>query len=359
MNITRISGGQNYLAAGGKLPFNFDFAPSKYRIAAAFVEFDGTIDVPAAGVTAEQLTQLVSAIECERRLRTTGLGESAMDWVVNMKDVVRPLALAVGAGQALKMYWPITFRDPRNVSPEDTAPATDFYKGKTLDVYCAKPSDLVAGLAVVGTVQLVLHLEELPTDVVPVSIVKGFVEVIGKETRLPPGHYVDLVLLKNDGSNITDAEMGNMQLTLDGKTNVLEKARLPQLLRSFNYFAAKGTAAQAAGIGGEALPNDGTTPLLPLIHQRPGFKATKLAWAEEYTQFVYDGTLAPNIARIYYRFIEASDEAATFKAAEKLGIKVTEKTIAVGKTDSKNALPAGAFFKRTAGLMARRIGLRA
>lgn len=359
MRIVRISAGQNWLANGGKMQFPLDFVPSNYRVEAAFIEGDLTMDVPAAGVTSEQQTLLLDSYESERRLRGTGIGESCADWCLNGKDVVRPAALAVGNGQGVKLFWPIGFRDPRSIEPQDSSPAGNFYKGKALDVYLRKPADLVAGWVITaGTAQLVVFLSPLPVGVIPQSIIKGYVEVIGKEVKLPPGRYVDLFMVKNDGAVITEAELGNVQLTRDSIENILEKTRTPQLARQFNYFVAKGTTAQAASAEGEALPNSGSLPFAPFITQDEGFKATKLHWAREQLLLTFDGTLAPNIARVFYRIVEPMDEVASAKAAVKLGIPVDEGTVFHPKTASKNGIPEGTPFRAVAGVLARRVGRR-
>ncbi len=354
--IIRISASQNWLTGGGKLQFPLDFLPVGHRITAAHLEAAITIDVPAAGFTADQQTALVTGIEQERRLRTTGLGESAIDWSIQGKDTVRPAALTTGNGQVVSLFWPLAFSDPRNIQGNDHAPATAFLRGKTLDVYLAKAADIVAATVVQsGTVQLVCFLEPLPEGVVPASIVKGYVEVIGKETRLPAGRYTDLVMVKNDGTTITEAELGNIQLTMDGSTNLLERARTPQLARQFNYFRSKGTTQQAASAEGEALPNSGALPMVPFISTEDGYKATKLANVRQQLVLTFDGTLAANVARLFYRYIEPRTAEATIKGAVKLGYKVGAKSIVDPKTASKKGVPEGARYEDSAGIMAARI----
>lgn len=355
MRIIRKSAAQNWLSGGGKLQFPLDFLPAGYRIESIFLCGDLTVTAPAAGVTSEEQTRLVDGIEQDRRLRTTGIGESAMDWCLNGKDIVRPAALAVGAGQAVNYFWPLSYRDPRGVSPNDASPATEFYKGQALDVYLKDPNTIVAGyLVTAGTGYLVVHLSDRPAAVVPQSLVKGYVEVIGKETKLPAGVPVDLVMVKNDGSAFTDAELGNIQLTLDGHTNILERARIADLAREFNYSLAAGGTQQGAGVEGEALPNSGSLPWVPLMFAEKGQKATKLPRARQQVIMTFDGTLAANIARVFYRYIEPQDEVQTAKAGAKLGIPMDERTVVQGKTATKTGLPVDGDFKSTHGILPRR-----
>jgi hypothetical protein len=358
--IKRISAGQNWLTGGGKLQFDLSFLPSGYRIDAATLCADLTMDAPAAGVSAEQQTGLLSGAECERRIRTTGHGLNAQDWQLEGKDSIRPAQLAQGNGQAVPMFWQLGFRDPRSIEPTDASSATAYYKGKALDVYCARPADILAGFAVTaGTAWLEFELSPLPEGTVPQSIVTGYVEVIGKEVKLPAGALVDLIMVKNDGSAITEAELGNMHLVRDGVENLLERFRLPGLSRSFNRYIARGAQVQGAtdGVEGEALPAN-NVPFASVWHPVPPFKATKLPVAREAFVFTFDGTLAPNVARMFYRYVEPMDEVATVKAAAKLGYPVDADSTVDAKTASKNGVPADAPFKGIAGLMARKLRSR-
>jgi hypothetical protein len=344
--------------APGKMQFDLDFLAKHQRIDGALVELLGALNVPAAGVTSDQQTRLLASVECGRRLRSDGLGSSALDWMIKGRDLVRPADVAQNAAAPIAMAFPLEFRDERSVEPTDSSVATEFYRGQTLDIYWANPTDILAALAVnAGTsVQVTFFLSERPEGVVPASTVVNFVEVIGKETKLPKGRIVDLVLVKNDGAAITEAELGNMHLTLDGKKNLLERARLPQLVRSFNRYVAGGSQVQGAtdGVEGEALA-EGSVPFAPIWHPIAPYKATQLEAVEGTASFMYDGTLAPNAARIHYRMREEQDEVATVKAAQKLGIPVDGNTVIEGKTASKNGLPPGAPFKSFAGVISRRL----
>jgi hypothetical protein len=357
--IFRVSAGQNFLTGGGKLQFPTEFLPILNRVEALFIEISAVVDVPAAGLTSEQATMLVDLVECERRVRTTGLGIDGEDWLLNGKDVTRPAALAVGNGQALELFYPLSYRDPRGVEPMDGALPVEFIRGKTVDVHLKRPSDILAGLAVQsGTVQLVAFLSPMPAGgVIPTSIVTNYVEVIGKEVKIPRGRIVDAFIRKNDGSTITDAEMGNMSLTRDGSVNIFERARTKQLARQFNYFCAKGAQAQGAadGVEGEAFPNDGSLPLVPLVSQLPGYKATKLHAVQDALTLTFDGTLAPNTARCYFRIIEEADEVTTVKAATKLGMELDAEATIEGKTASKNGVHSDVPFRKVNGVIPRRI----
>jgi hypothetical protein len=354
--IVRITPSKPF--APGKMQFDLDLLPAGYRIDSVTAELTGALNVPAAGLTSAQQTRLLSAVEQDRRIRSDGLGLDALDWLVKGRDMMRPADIAVNAAAPVALVWPIELRDPRAIEPKDTSVPTEFYKNQTLNLYWANPTDILAALAVnAGTsVQLVFQLSERAPGVVPASTVIGYVEVIGKETKLPAGRIVDLVLVKNDASAITEAELGNMHLTLDGKHHLLERARLPQLVRDFNRYVAGGAQVQGAtdGVEGEALAEN-AVPFAPIWHPETGYKATQLDGADEVATFVYDGTLAGNVARLYYRMREEQDEVATAKAAQKLGIPVNASTVFEGKTASKNGLPPGASFKRAAGVMARRI----
>lgn len=355
--IVRISASKAW--AAGKMPVDLDFLPRGYVIDAAFVEMDGTLNVPAAGITSDQQTRLLSNVESERRLRIDGLGLSTADWHQMGKDAVRPANIAVGAAQPFNMTWPIGWNDRRGIDPTDAPPATDFYKGKTLDLYFADPTTILAALAVnAGTsVQVTFHLSKLPPGKVPASTVIGYMEYIGKETKLPAGHYVDLFIQKLDGAAITDAELGNVRISEDGKFNVVENMRLRQFVRSFNRWVAAGAQVQGAtdGVEGEAL-DEASVPFVPLLHPVQPYKGTKLPTAEETMFLTIDGTLTPGTARVYYRLLEVRDEAKVLLGARRLGYQVDENTVAVPKTASKQGVNRG--VRGFLSGMAARIGQR-
>lgn len=337
--IIRISASKVW--AAGKMSFDLDFLPKGYRIDAAFVELDGTLNVPAAGLTSDQQTRLLANVESERRLRIDGLGLSTADWHQAGKDFVRPADIAVGAAQPVNMVWPIGWREERGIEPTDTSPATDFYRGKTLDVYWANPTDILAALAVNAgaACQVTFHLSVLPFGVVPASVILGFMEYTGKETKLPAGHYVDLFIQKLDGAAITDAELGNVRISEDGKFNVVENMRLRQFVRSFNRWVAKGAQVQSAttGVEGEAL-DEASVPFVPLYHPVRPYKGTKLMTARDTLFLTIDGTLAAGSARVYYRILELRDQANVLRAGLRLGYPVDTGTVVESKTASKQGV---------------------
>lgn len=322
--------------ASGKQQFDMSFLPPKAAIDAAFIVMSGALNVPAAGITAAQQRRLVDSVECERRFRSSGLGLAALTRVVRGCDKTATADIATGAAQAIDLAWPITFRDPRGEEATDAPPATDFYVGKTLDVYMAKATDILAALAVnAGTeIYLEFHLSPLSPGKVPVSQLVNFVEVTGKEVVLPAGDILDLVLVKNDGTAITAAELGNVKLQLDGATNLLERETLATLLRSYNEHIAAGVGA------GEAIAPASAT-LVPLYHPVPPYKGTKLARSNERAVFSFDGTLAANVARIFYRMNEVRSHDAALAGGRKIwgfGRSV------VAKTASKNGVSEARGF---------------
>ena len=309
--------------APGKMSFDMDLLPRGYRIDAAFIELDGTLNVPAAGLTSDQQTRLLQLVESERRLRIDGLGLSTLDWHMSGKDFVRPADIAVNAAAPVNMVWPIGWRDERGIEPGDAPPATDFYRNKTLDAYWSVPTDILAALAVnAGTVcQVTFHLSPMPAGYhVPASTVFGFMEYIGKETKLPAGQYLDLFIQKLDGAAITDAELGNVSLKEDGRLAILENVRLRQLVRSFNRWVARGAQVQGAtnGVEGEAL-DEASVPFASLLHPQRPYKGTKLPTAFEVLNLTIDGNLAPGSARVYYRLIELRDKENVKRAGARLG----------------------------------------
>lgn len=328
--------------ASGKMQFDLSFLPPKHAIDAMYVVVGGEFNVPAAGVTSDQQTRLLDGIECERRLRSSGLGLSVQDWLVLGKDQQRPAQIAgPNANAAMELYWPIGFRDLRGIEATDSPPATDFYLGKTLDVYWAKPADLVAALAVnAGTeCYLEVHLHPLSLGKTSTSVVTNYVEFIGKETKLPAGQYLDIFIVKNDGAAITAAELGNVKLTADGAVNFLEREKLNTLTRSFNRWIAQGAQVQGAtdGVEGESL-DLGSAPFAVILHPVKPFKGTKLPTAYDQLMLTIDGTLAAGSARVFYRLLELRTPEKAEAGARKVWGGIIDVEGVAAKTASKNGV---------------------
>lgn len=329
--IVRVSESKPFVI--GKTPFDLSFLPPKMRIDAAFIVLDGTLNVPAAGATALQLQRILDDVQQERRIRGGGLGLQTLDHVHRGRRALAPAAIAQGAAQAAQLAWPLVFRDERGVEVGDHPPATDYYAGKTLDLYFIDPATILAALAVNAGAQVYLefHLSPLSVGKVPTSTVFGFADVVGKQTKLPGGlRYMDMVLVKNDGSAITDAELGNARLTLDGNVDLVTRTRLGTLCRQFNRHGAREAAA---------VVDPASAGFVPVLFQLLGSKMTKTPAAREVAEFTYDGTLAANAARLYYRAVEDRGEAAVIKGGEKLWGKTLGAIAgAVPKTASKNGV---------------------
>lgn len=342
--------------AGGKVSIPLDaLLIAGHRIDTLAIVAEMNSDVPGAGVTVAQQRNVIKAVDCGRRIEAASLGLFALDWQLNGGDAQPPTPLIAGAGQSTEHSFAVAFRDPRFIEPTDFSPATKFYAGATLDVTFAKLADIVpAWVLNSGSVYVVADLSELGEGTIPASIVTSFVEVMGKETKLPAGRLVDAVLVKTSGATITAAELGDMRFTADAKTHLFEDATASQLARQFNRYVARGADFS---IEGEALPVAGPYPFVSLVAPMRPQKATQLPRAVDSYLFRYSGTLAAGSARIYYRMVEELDEAASVKAARKLGYDLTGATIAP-KTSSKNGVPETAIasaFSRVAGVFARKV----
>jgi hypothetical protein len=350
-SIIRLS--RSYPFAVGKLPLDLDFLPKDYRIDAVFVELDGTLNVPVAGTTSDQLRRLLDSVQSERRLNSDGVGVDGYAWHQAGREWQRVANIAQNAAAPANLSWLLNWRDERGVEAGDAPPATNFYAGKTLDLYFKDPATILAGLAVnAGTaVQVTFHLSKW-TGSIPASTIFSFMEYTGKDTKLPAGQYVDLFIRKLDGTAITDAELGNVVISEDGTWNVCERTRLRQFLRSFNRNVAAGAQVAAAGVPGEAI-DEASAIMVPLLHPRRKFKGTKLPTAVRNLWLTIDGNLAVGTARIYFRILELRDEANVERAANRLGLPVPPGFGAQPKTASKNGVSRARGFLSG---MAARIG---
>jgi hypothetical protein len=330
--------------AATKLQFPVTCLEKGDRIVRGRVVMSGTLNVPAAGVTAADQYRFLSTIECERRYRSDGPGLVYLDWPKNGRNVDPTADIAVGAAQPFEYAWPLVIGyDPRCVEPADSAPAVDFFAGKYIDVTFLDPATLVALLLVNAgtTVWVEFDVEPLPEGNVPASVVMNFVEFNGAETELPGGlDYLDVVLVKDTGAAFTDAELGNLRLTADARRHIIESnTRLATLVRKFNVEQAAGAQVRTAatGIGGEAV-TAADAPFVQLLSpgSRP-FKGTKLHRVKDKLVLYRDGTLAAGAAKVYYRALEIRDEENVRKAGRKLGWRGSR---VESKTASKRGVPA-------------------
>lgn len=333
--IIRLSEPKPFIA--GKVPFDLSFLPPDMNIDAVYAVVAGALNVPAAGVTALQLQRLLDNTEQERRIKASGLGLQVLDHQHAGRRAFAPAAIVgPNAAAAVELAWPLAFADTRGVDVGDHPPSTSHYANKTWDLYFKDPASLVAALAVNAGAQVYLefHLSPLSVGKVSTSTVIGAIPVVGKQTKLPGGlRYLDVVLVKDDGAALTDAELGNMRLTIDGGQDIITRTRIGSLVRDFN----RNVAADAGGAIDPASIAFG-----PLVHPRKQYKGTKLPVVAEVLDFTYDGTLAANVATLYYRAIEERSEAKVVQAGQKLwGKRLGAIKAAAPKTASKNGYDAG------------------
>jgi hypothetical protein len=306
-----------YPSAGGKVPFEFSsFVPPRAAIDALILTIRGVATtVPAGDWSGALQRALFDTVELDRRLRIPGIGLGALAQLMLGKDMFQAAVVTAGAGKAFEVSVPLYYRDPNAYEPADHAPASDWYRGTTLNVNVKKAADVLAGLVIDATqteVVVEAQLSPLSDGKVPTSLLTNFVEVSTKEVTIPAGDIVHAFLVKNDGSAFTDAEMGNMRLTLDGALSLFERERLNQRIRAFN-------ALNAAGAGSnEVIPYVSPT-IVPIYSALPQYKGPQLARANSQALFAYDGSLAANAARLYYRMVEVQSPEQRVKGGKRIG----------------------------------------
>src|SRR5690349_8660754 len=127
--------------AAGKMPVDLSFLPPRCAIEDARVILIGALNVPAAGLAVGAARRLLDATETVNH-RSSGIGLGGAETIMAGRDGTLPAAIAQNAAAPIELSWPLSFRDPRFIEPSDHSPATDTYRGKTLDLYWAKPTDI-------------------------------------------------------------------------------------------------------------------------------------------------------------------------------------------------------------------------
>lgn len=326
---------------GGKVLVNLADAPKGRRIRQIMIFGDINVVVGttlAADITCEELQRLIDSVRIGKRIRATGLMLSHLDWQMNGKDVQRPAKIASGqtAGTVnRKVVCVIPFTDFNSISPDDTAPNTEFFTDTPIELGFGSKALFAQAANVTsvnGTFRIVVFHDAADRSVVPTPVIINYDDWAQKTMFLPPGAYVNLFVYKENGATITDTEISDLGLWIDGE-KVYDGIKASELTAFFNYYASKGVTQQADGVGGEALELATPFSFLPVLFQNDKYKATKLHMADKNIRIDMNGSLS-NI-RVAYRMLEPTSPGQVMKAARRLGISNPDKRIVYPKTASK------------------------
>lgn len=315
----------------GKPIVSLQDAPPKMRVHRKYLRLVMTITqaAAAAGISSETLTRLFDSIAVGKRVRATGLLLSIMDWLQTGKDFNRPTATPAGAGTFVRTITvPLNYADPSAAKPSDTAPNTEFYDDVPINIGFANLSTLIGDYSAVnypsitGELITTLDLDPAPEDVTPTPVVINYDDWAGKTLLFGPGTYRLMFVYKEDGTNIVDADVTGIDMSIDGQ-KVLDDVTPAELAMLFNHARAQGIAT------GEAMPEDTAYPFIPLIVPEVGYSATKLPHADKNIRLDFKGNATA--FRVAYSMLEEPQPEQKARAAVKLGIK-TEGTTAEAKT---------------------------
>jgi len=341
-------------ASGGNPIIDLSVLPRGYRVMALLNTFRALITQKAAGMTAlthAQQDRICKLVQLGGKgydigsHKATGRFLSILGQVMQGRDFsvvdTIPATASFAAEQYIKQA--LLFGDPNAADPNDTAPRSEFFKdgGMQLD-FCDVAATFPNVNTITGSVQTIAVLEDADPGAVHVRTETNVADFAGQTIKLAEkdAGFTHLVAYKEDGTDITEAEVSGVTLKVDGEP-VYDGLEITDLAGLFNLAKSEGasTTDDAEAIGDQ--PPDVTTggdvslPFVPLyvaggIGGR--YKAADALHAREHILVEYTGSLT-NL-RLGWRAVRYADAAEFEARAVKLGYDPnTSRPKTASKTD--------------------------
>ncbi len=251
---------QSYVANGNRL-INLDTLPARQRIRAIFlyVTLAGTKGA-AEALSADRFAAAIKTLRLGNYVNMTGQELYTFGRAVEGRTVQRGTDIP-GSGTTFNIATAlcIPFRDPRQPASDDGSLPAELVVGKALEMQFDVAS--IFGGTIAITSGLVRASVEMVDETNTPQLNRLFyLDPNSQTVQLDAGIYKEVLLVKADGSNITQADVAALDLDVDGKP-VFNNITHEQLIHLWNRTAALP--------GGELTVN--ATPFLPIIfHDRSG-----------------------------------------------------------------------------------------
>lgn len=311
----------------------------KVRLRAILVRAVVSLTQPGTGATAitgEQLVRWLAKAVIGKRIQATGAMLDKLTWLMLGRDFTAPADIpTTAASYTRQVDLLVPFADPTALDQLDTAPGAPMFKDETLNI---DASDFASVFPAATSVSVALRpfavTEPWDGTTLATPTQLGFIDVQQSTQLLPAGTYSHIIVYRESGAPITEAEVTSLNVKVDGET-VMENVTVSDLAQLYNLQRASGGARAVASAtapeAGEALADNTSAAFLPIFAPAARYKLTKLLNAESQVALEFTGNVTG--LRIAFRRLEEQGQAEVLKAAAKVG--VPHLTAAASKTFSK------------------------
>lgn len=251
---------QAWIANGNRL-VNMDTLPPRQRIRALllFLNLQGTKSA-ADAVSADLFANAIKTVRIGNLVNMTGRELYTLARANNGRTVQRGTDIP-GSGTTfnINVCLEIPFRDGMQPGSDDGSLPTELVLGKAMEVQFDTATIFAVGTTTItsGTLRTCAVLVD-ETNTPQLNRI-FYLDPNSQTVQLDPGVYKQLLLVKNDGTPITTAEVAAIDLEVDGKP-VLQNLLHEQIVHAWNREASIGV-----GTNYELVPN--AAAFLPLIFQ--------------------------------------------------------------------------------------------
>jgi hypothetical protein len=312
-----------------------------------------------AAILPNAFNRCLDQLKIGRRVSTTGQALNVLHWLMTGRDNSATAYIPANTASAFDRVVNIAFPlfDPTGYEPDDCSAAVEVFKDTPLDVTFGNNGIIFPGCAsvVAGNFTTLAIIEKGAPGKVATPVQLDVIDLV-PDSRLDPGIYTHLGLMKEDGTGISSTEVTGLTVIIDG-VPVIDNATLPQLAALFNVLKAQGDdpASYAITTPFATLPGEGisdqpgaaagagavvTADFIPVLYSQNSGKLTK-AWAAP-TGIRIKWTGSATGLRCVTRRIEQVSDAQALKAGAKMGVPATR---LAAKTSSKVAPAAGSWVE--------------
>ena len=340
-------------ASGGRAIVELDQLPGGHYLNGLLFNLPINFVAPAAAQAAvlpRTFDRVLDLVKCGRRWNVTGAAINALNWVMSGYDNSATDYIVANANGVLdrtvNLFLPLS--DFNAYEPDDTAPAVEVLKDTPLELGMGSLAALFPGMTTItpGILQTYAVCMRGAPGKQSTPVMLDIFDLT-PDSRIDPGVYSHLAMFKEDGTNITATELGNLTLYVDG-TPILDAISISALAALFNATKSKGAQPSATAITTPflAIPGEGITEepggavgagavvsseLVPLIYPHQNGKLTKCVVAPNGLRIRWTGNAAG--LRVVARRVEPLSDSQVIKAGSKMGLGTA--TVLTTKTASK------------------------
>jgi len=345
---------KNAPLGGGTVQFDTSVIPQQTRVRSLQFNFDLTgTKANADTLTADQFAKFVQTVKLGNMVSISGMDLQKLMWQVDghvVEDGNIGNSIGAGAGTfAMKFNLFLPFRDVRQPASDDGSLPSELCRGLELSI--ANPDVWGVGSLKVTAGTIRCLVERIHETNVPQLARIGTLDPNTQNIKLDSGCYKDIILVKQDGSNITAADIGVVDVLVDGQY-LMQQMRFDQIVTNWNRTCCRNSAPSvtAGGIPPRAELQQSGVPFLPIVwHDNSGkSNISKQPYAESSLVINITSGSLTNARIVFWKAVEKDKESLKTIAAT-IGAPATATTYepaTASKTPTHAADPGAPMSKK-------------